>query len=409
MPASDHEPVPSAQRTVRAWEPVGEPERYLALDVLRGISLLGVLLVNLLTVFRISLFQHMLTFHTHPGWANRVTDILVAAFLESKSFDLFSLCFGIGVALQAERCGNYGVSSTRFLMRRFLVLFAFGLFHMVVIWNGDILALYAVCGLLLLPFLRLPARWLAVCGAAAIALTLIVPFGYFIPPEEALRAHAAQATRIYAGGSFGEILAFRWQETRQFIAPLLLATLPKVLGIMLLGAAIWRSGVLQQPSAHRRVLRAAAIGAGAAGAAITAVSVYSASAGRPVALPGPIVQMGSDMPLALAYGAALLLWLTPARPVQLALPVAAAGRMALTNYLVQSVVLSLIFYGCGLGLFGRLGPATAALIGLGLFAFQVAASQAWLRRYRFGPFVWLWCSMTYGEWQRISRKRASPV
>lgn len=108
-----------------AWQPVDRAERIAALDVLRGVALLGVLLVNLLSDFRIPLSEHILTFH--PGRANRVVDVLVASLLEFKAFALFSLSFGAGVAVLAKRASSRGVDVPRFLARRFLVLLALGL------------------------------------------------------------------------------------------------------------------------------------------------------------------------------------------------------------------------------------------------------------------------------------------
>src|SRR5436305_6346207 len=104
------------------WQPLTRTERYTALDGIRGVSLFGVLLVNLLTLFRVSLFQHILTFHTHPGWANHLVDALVSGLVEFKAFTLFSLMFGVGVAIQAERAVARGINLNSFLVRRFLVL-----------------------------------------------------------------------------------------------------------------------------------------------------------------------------------------------------------------------------------------------------------------------------------------------
>jgi uncharacterized protein len=375
-------------------------DRYASLDVLRGLALLGVLLVNLETGFRVSLFEHILRFHTHPGWLDRTVDVLVAGLLEFKAFALFSLAFGVGVQVQAERAGARGVGVAGFLVRRFLVLFGVGLFHMLLIWNGDILALYAVCGLLLVPLLRLPAAALAILAVLAVALTYLLPFGSLFPGEAALRGHAAEATRIYSSGSVREIFELRWREAWRFIAPLEVTVLPQTLGLMLLGAALWRFSVLKDPKRHRALLWTAFVGLGLLGAAATAVKVAAVSSGRPVGL---LVEACSHTPLALAYAAGLFLWLGSGRPGLLTAPLAAMGRMALTNYLMQSVVLGFVFYGYGLGLFGRLGPAAALLVGLALYAAQVAFSWAWLRRYRFGPFEWLWRSLTYGARQPMRK------
>src|SRR5690242_19192607 len=119
------------------WQPVSQWQRSTALDALRGQALLGVLLVNVLTIFRVSLFEHILNFHTHPGWANHCVDVLMAGLLEFKAFSLFSLAFGVGVAVQAERASARDVKVGRFLERRFLVLLVLGLGHLLLIWNGD--------------------------------------------------------------------------------------------------------------------------------------------------------------------------------------------------------------------------------------------------------------------------------
>ena len=152
------------------WTPVGGSERYSTLDLLRGFALFGVLLVNLLDFFRVHLLQHILQPHTHSGALNLSIDWLVAEFIEFKAFGLFSLTFGIGAAIQAERARSRGRSAESFLVRRFLILLAIGACHMVLISNVDILMLYAVCGLALTLMLRLPAAALLLVGLACIAL-----------------------------------------------------------------------------------------------------------------------------------------------------------------------------------------------------------------------------------------------
>ena len=120
-------------------------------------------------------------------------------------------------------------------------------------------------------------------------------------------------------------------------------------------------------------------------------------------LPSGLVHAASSAPLALGFAAGLLLALRSSAATRAAAPFAATGQMALTNYLAQSVVLSLLFYGYGLGFYGRLGSAAAAGIGLSLYACQVGFSRAWLRRYRFGPVEWVWRSLTYGRGHPMHR------
>ena len=220
-------------------KPISSPNRHLPLDTLRGLALAGVLLVNLLTLFRVSLFSHIAGTDASSEPAGRLIASFVHTFLEFKAYTLFAFLFGAGVAVQIERISLHS-SATRFLLRRFVVLLFIGLIHLLLIWNGDILTLYAICGLLLIPALRLPTLLMAIAGAGLILVSLPVAF----PSTQALALHGAAATHAYSTGSFVQILVFRWHETNRLMLPLLFMTLPKTVGIMLLGAAAWRSKLL---------------------------------------------------------------------------------------------------------------------------------------------------------------------
>jgi len=257
-----------------------------------------------------------------------------------------------------------------FLARRFAILLAFGVAHMTLVSNVDILTLYAVCGFVLIPLLRLPAPVLALAGVAAVFTPSLLP----VPPLPDLRTHAAEATRIYSQGSFASMFVFRWHETLRFTLPLLIAVAQKTLGLMMVGIAVWRSGVIQNPPRYRRL-----------GWAICAVAAAAGLALR------------QHVPLATAYGAALLAWRRGERAKRWTAPIAAAGRMAFTNYLTQSLVCALVFN--GFGLFGRVSPVVAAAGGVLFYAVQVWWSAWWLARHRFGPLEWIWRSLTYGRRQ----------
>jgi uncharacterized protein len=343
--------------------PLPPSERYAQLDILRGVALYGVLIVNLLWAFRESLAANILG----AGSSGLVQEV-VAALIEFKAFSLYSFLFGTGVALQADRARSRGAAT--FLSRRFAVLAAIGLVHMQLIWNGDILVLYAVCGFLLIPLLLLPDAALGVLGAVAIAIAYLVPMPVAFPSMQTLRTLAA-GSHIYAQGTLAEILAFRWQETRGLILPLYALSLPRTLGLMMWGVAAWRSGLLRD---HRRLWWIVLLAGGTLG--IAGTLLHS--------------DLASTVPLALAYAAAILLWL-PRAPL-----LAAAGRMSLTNYLAQSVIFGFVFYSYGLGLFGRVSAASAAVGGTLLYVAQLWFSRWWLERYRYGPCEWLWRSLTYG-------------
>jgi uncharacterized protein len=166
------------------------------------------------------------------------------------------------------------------------------------------------------------------------------------------------------------------------------------------GMAAWRSGILRQPEKHRgKLLIALAVGLtlGVAPAATKLWATLSGNVAWPVL---PEANFATPILVALAYTSAILLWLKPNRASSFP-PFAAAGQMALTNYLLQSIALGFVFYGYGLGLFGQIGATSAAAIGLALYTAQVHFSRIWLGRFRFGPFEWLWRSLTYGQRQRM--------
>jgi uncharacterized protein len=373
-------------------------DRIAALDALRGATLFGVLLVNLEVGFRVSLFQQMLTPHMHAGRQNYIVDLLVAAVFEFKALTLFSFLFGIGVAVQAERAAPF---AKRLLARRFGVLLLIGLCHMLLVWNGDILTLYAVCGWLLLPFVALSARWLGVLGMVLILCAPYLPlFGAFFPTQEVTQSHALAATQVYANGSFAEVMQFRWYEAKRFIAPLLLATLPRTVGLMLCGMAAWRGGVIAQPSPHRALLKCVLLIAGSLGVLMTGLQFRLSETGQPKPALLAWLYPYDFVLLACAYGAGLWWWFNRTQ-CAFAHWLAAGGRMALSHYLMQSVIFSLLFYGFGLGLFGQLGSAVAALLGVAVFIAQLGLSDWWLRRYQFGPAEWFWRSLSYARWQPL--------
>src|SRR5262249_49454905 len=162
-----------------------------------------------------------------------------------------------------------------------------------------------------------------------------------------------------------------------------------------LGAAAWKAGVFRNPGGHRWLLWVVAVVGGGVGGGGTLLSALEG----PTPLPPAILGAASSPPPAPGYAARLPLALRSSA----ALRFAATGQMALTNYLVQSLVLSFLFYGYGLGFYGRLGSAAAAGVGLTVYAGQVALSRAWLKWYRFGPVEWVWRSLTYGRSQPMHR------
>jgi uncharacterized protein len=368
-----------------AVAPVASHERNDALDALRGFALLGVLLVNLLTAFRISLFEQFL---------RHETDTLARFFslyVESKAFICFSLMFGVGLAVQEERARARGRSFAPYAARRLGALLVLGLVHLFLIWNGDILTLYAIAGACAAPFMHLRPRFLLAIAAAIFAFhALPLPYPPSFESTEAMRAHVEDANAIYSTGSFANVLAFRIQEVKP-ISALLLWSFPRTLALVFLGAWSWRVGLFAEKHRARVLFALVAIVLGAV--LVRTVSDDPSALGStltPVSRAAPII-------LALGYAAAFVsLHGWAPRAVSWLQPI---GRMALTSYLTQSIVWGFVFYGYGLGYFGRLEMLPVLGLGLLLFGAQTVFSMLWLRRHRFGPIERAWRSVTYGARQ----------
>jgi uncharacterized protein len=377
-------PEPVAQAAF-ALEP---GDRFDSIDILRGLALFGVLAVNLVTEFRVSIFQQFLPAQDHGGWAAA----FVHNVLEMKAFAVFSLLFGFGLALQYDRFSVNDRPRYR-LARRLLVLLAFGLIHLLLIWNGDILTEYALAGLLVLPLLAAPGWGLATTSALCFFVYLTLPL---LPPLVSwpetpwIEAHVAQAGDVLGAGTLSEVLGFNLRELPELL-PLHVWVLPRTLGLFLLGAFIWRAGIVQRMHALR--LEVAAVSMACLGSGVLAFSSSWRDA--------------STVLLALGFAGAVIVVLEQQGVRRALRAFAAIGRMAFSNYIMQSLICGWIFYGYGLGQFGRMDAAQALALASGIYAFQLALSHWWLRHYRFGPLEWLWRTLTYGRTQPMKRSPAA--
>jgi uncharacterized protein len=418
--------------------PVDAGERLQALDVVRGFALFGIFLMNV--EFFTRPMQDIGAAGIDPAqsgldwWADAAIFFLV----QSKFWTLFSLLFGMGFALMIERARRAGRPFVPAYLRRSLALMAIGAAHAILVWAGDILLTYAVGALLLLAFrgLRrlfkrdappLSAGVLAGLGASLYGLMLgLMLFGGMVmsslPQDEAMQAAQAgahadamaeltlmreQAVEAYSQGTYGEAVAQRVADTLEQIGSWGFF-LPLLLGVFMIGAAILRSGIAEDPRAHAGKLRLARNVGLPVGFALMALStslgtgmMFDSFGVREAVQAASYLAAG--LVLALAYGATVVLALQGAAGDWMRAWLAPAGRMALTNYLVQSVVGTLVFYGYGLGLWGQVERFGQVLLVLGVFALQLVLSRWWLARFRFGPAEWVWRALTY--WTRPPMRR----
>lgn len=400
-----------------------EAERIGLMDGLRGIALAGVFAINI-DLFNRPIHE-MGTGIGDAAGLDRIAAVLSLALVQGKFWVLFSLLFGMGFAVMARRAEAAGRPFAARFLRRTVLLALFGALHIALFWVGDILLTYALAALVLLAFLRVRGAALWVVGAMLylVPMLLWVLFGlivHFAPAGfresiqaefAALAADGQLAAVVYATGDFAAVTAQRVTDYVFLSLPNLVFLLPTVLGVFLIGAWLVRSGRLDDVAGHRAFFQRLAIAGLAAGAPLVGLSLAIGVQFDPVAEAGlatlaTSTMMLGSLPLALGYFALVALMSlgpTGGRIVALFAP---AGRMALTNYLMQSVIASVVFYGYGLGLAGDVGRAAQLGMVAAVFAAQVAFSHWWLARFRLGPMEWLWRAGTYLQWPALRRTSA---
>jgi len=402
--------------------PVEPGERVRLLDVLRGFALFGILVVNM------ELLKSALAGAGLPprfdGAADRATSWLISFAFESKFYVLFSFLFGYGLSVQMARAAAQGAPLVPRYLRRLGGLLLLGVAHALLLYTGDILIAYSLLGLLLLRFRDAPSptllRWagvLVVGWALVLGLSALAVAGDGPPPPAERAAELAEARRdvaaaeaAYRGAPAG-VVAQRARELPLVWASAVAAMLPIVLAMFLLGLWAGRRGLLSRVAEHERLLRRArraGLAIGLPGAAIYATAVRQAESPA-VAIAGLAVGVVAAPALSAVYATTIAL--AGQRPGwgRALAALAPVGRMALSNYLLQSLACALIFTGYGLALFGRVGPLAGVALSVAIFAVQVALSALWLRHFRFGPAEWLLRTLTYLRVQplRVPRDAAA--
>lgn len=398
--------------------PTADPERLTILDALRGFALGGIFLLNLavFTGFVFMTAEQMAALPT--ARLDGPAALLIVWLGYGKFYSLFSLLFGIGFAFQLAAAERRGDAGLRVFRRRLLVLLVIGAVHLY-LWEGDILFLYALVGFLLIPLRRLSDRALLQTAAVLVLLPVVLQIvivasnGALDPGAPLVRTGDAMLQRFgfkpgdaplptLRDAGWSEYLKFQLSGTFFRYADLLTTGRPfKVLAMFLVGLWVGRSGILRDLSPWTptlRRVRGAAFGIGLPAAGLQAGLMLAGPEPDSWSTVAEAVGYAFGVaPLALAYAATFaLLWQSSAwRPWLERL--APAGRMALTNYLMQTAVSLTVFYGIGFGQMGRVGPIWWPVIVVAMLAVQVSVSRWWLTRFEFGPMEWLWRQATYGR------------
>jgi len=391
-------------------------ERIATLDVLRGFALLGILIMNM-PGFGSSFFAEADGSHLWTGRVDQIAENVRDLLFSGKFNSMFSLLFGIGFTIQYARIEARDPDhATRIYLRRLAVLAALGLVHANLFWTGDVLHIYALLGLLLVfPLRRASPRTIValivlcllypvVSGALRLALTTPEVTAMLVARAQAFEASNNAA---YGHGTFLQAAAEHMREFAYFYGTpwtiwstlnfWMQMSLTMLLGL-LAGRRRWVQRIPElMPQIRRLMWVALAVGL-ACGAAFTLIFELNRVPGpSPIKLVGSLCYWTGRVAMMIFYVLAIVrLAQIPVWQARLA-PLAAAGRMPLTNYLMQTALCTTLFYGWGFGLWGKVGPAAGLALAVAIFfAIQVPWSVWWLKRHERGPLEALWARLTYG-------------
>lgn len=405
--------------------------RIVTLDAIRGIAVMGILTMN------IAAFAMPYPAYGNPAAWGGDTGLDLASWLlnflifDSKMRSLFSILFGASTLLVIDLATRSGRSGTVAHYSRMLVLLLIGLLHFYFLWWGDILALYALCGMAIYWLRDVSVSKLVGWGITLFLLSNIfyglIGWSAMMAGSPRLSPHAsselyearntveqevgASSTKIPAElklyrGPYKPILDHRLKERTAEPFTSFLGLGAETIGLMMIGMALFRSGFLTGEWSRARYRRWASVLATLALPPLAVMAWWQWSSGFDsaviftafIGLSQPL-----DLMMALVWAALIVLWLQSAGGERLKARVAAAGRMAFTNYLATSLIMTSIFYGYGLGLFGHVPRAALWPFVIGMWALMLLWSQPWLERFRYGPLEWLWRSLARGSPQAMRK------
>lgn len=380
------------------------PHRASAVDAIRGFSLLGILMANML-IFQYGMYGKDVLHLFHPSTVDTISHNMLRVFVEGSFMPIFTFLFGYSMIKMRDSLTAKGRKSRWSFIRRSIMLLGLGILHGYYLWEGDILLFYGAITLLLLFFLKRKAKTAIIWGILLLVLTCAVGLGatQINDPQDdtqRMESYVKEATDVYRSGTYSEIVDYRanseppldlpdWVMIVVFlVAPLINAPM------FLFGMAAAKRGRFLQPSLETKsYLRWSLLIP--LGLTLKTMAVILGSShvlnGVGILLGGPLLALGYIHLFALLYAAA-------SKSSLIIRSFEAVGRMSLTNYLLQSVICTFIFYGYGLGQFGQLGVLSGTLLAVAIYAVQAACSLLWLAKFRSGPIERLMRSMTYWSW-----------
>ncbi len=404
--------------SIKEMSPLDSSDRLNHIDSLRGFALFGILMVNMLA------FQYgTIGFKfIYPGLTSpdQSAHVFIEWFFQGSFYPVFSILFGFGAVMIWDRASEKQRPFNLMFIRRLLLLMAIGFIHLYFIWDGDILLAYSITGLVFFLFIKRAAKTLLV-WALLLAGFMALP-GLFpgddgaVPPG--LKEFGVSEQEILAEGSYADVVTHRFTsnpyeaidygpgvapEEQELLASAMsvinfITITVQTLFLFLLGGFIAKKRWLHRPQQNSGILLKASVAGVTAGLILKGAMVFTDNASLDYLgyiIGGPILGVG--------YIALFTLVFVKTGAASIFHGLAYTGQMALTNYLLQSVVMTTIFYGYGFGLFASIGTLAGILLAVAFFAVQMLLSKWWLGRFRFGPVEWIWRSGTYLRKQPIKK------
>lgn len=403
--------------------PIKSSERHVILDVLRGLALSGIALANFPEFSLYSFLPAEAADAMPTAGIDRVVRYLQYIFIDGKFYTIFSLLFGIGFSIIIANAMKRGANGFRIFYRRMFVLLLMGFLHLMFLWSGDILMLYALLGMLL-PLFRgasnkVLLRWAFALLAIPVAVDFVVELSGIYPSAPVVELQQFYCDKYgitdgnfaywlrdaeHYGGTFEFLIQGALVRVQEFIDG---NRYFKIMGLFLLGFYIGRNRLYADLNSRKPQLKHIVRYGFIVGLPLSLLYAWSAMNDRPWGLGiHAVLYFVSVFPLGFAYVAATCLCYFNHPQWKVFRFCAMPGRMALTNYIGQSVFGMLLFYGIGFGLGAGVGLVYVVLIAAGVWIAQALFSGIWLRYFQFGPLEWIWRMLTYGKVFKLVKGRS---
>ena len=398
--------------------PVIKPERINAVDALRGFALAGIVLTHVVEQY----MAYMPTPEMDAVMTQGPVDMAVNGFifwvLRGKFFALFSFLFGISFFLQMDAAAKKGLDFKLRFLWRLIILFGIGLVHRF-FYAGDILTLYAILGIVLIPFYHLNNKIVfAIAGLLFLGAGRYIAFAIwgsgpvFVVPG--LEKMYENYLTVLTSGSFTDIIRCNWIrllddynfQIKPFTGRGYLTFAFFLLG-MLIGGKRWLENIVEHLPLIKKIMYYSLVGT------VVMIPVFAFLYSRMenifvyetwLSMFAITAYDNFNLFFTLFLAAGFIVLFEKKKDQSFLSYFAPFGRMALTNYFLQSVIGAFIFFGWGLGLLGKMRNIEAFVLAIVILIIQMIISTYWLRRFNYGPLEWFWRSLTYFKWQPFVRK-----